>query len=554
MEGLFDPNPDATTPQLYILGLTLRLGLFLLGSIVSPFVGRWLMQLLTLSLRLLPASWLATLGLPSPSARRSASTTSLFQTLASVQNTLTLLGSLAFIRLCLRFLAPYTELKDFIAIYLNLAMVGGGLWLMAQSIRQGVRKGIARLLVKWGRPPSPELLVVIETLLYLPLIVLVFLGLSPYLGLWSLQPNTQNTVLSVASRLGLFLLGTALSPGLGQLFPRLIRFILHLSLKKSPQDNRATSRALLQPFQTPLVLTGTLGCIALSLNSLSIYEDLYTFLGFFIYLALSISLAWLAFKVMKRVVRQVLITVLQQRFGQVTEGILVFETLIYVSIVVLAIIIFAQGLRLNIFALTASLGISGVAVAFASQQALSRLIGTIELYLDRPYVPGEYIRVTFNPYGEDVYGRVESVGLRSTKIRTVAKNTLVIVPNSTMAGLNIENISRGKKIMALVCLDFNKVFQERDQALVKQVIEEATQAFWGLDQASTRIQFVDREDRPGTRTRIVFFITGSSQNSLGLRKRLIELANETIGKRLNAYNLRFTLPEPTIYIDSPISL
>ncbi|MGA1285054.1 MAG: hypothetical protein ACO34J_13485 [Prochlorothrix sp.] len=122
------------------------------------------------------------------------------------------------------------------------------------------------------------------------------------------------------------------------------------------------------------------------------------------------------------------------------------------------------------------------------------------------------------------------------------------------SALNIENISRGKKIMALVCLDFNKVFQERDQALVKQVIEEATQAFWGLDQASTRIQFVDREDRPGTRTRIVFFITGSSQNSLGLRKRLIELANETIGKRLNAYNLRFTLPEPTIYIDSPISL
>ncbi|MGA1285055.1 MAG: mechanosensitive ion channel family protein, partial [Prochlorothrix sp.] len=136
--------------------------------------------------------------------------------------------------------------------------------------------------------------------------------------------------------------------------------------------------------------------------------------------------------------RQVLITVLQQRFGQVTEGILVFETLIYVSIVVLAIIIFAQGLRLNIFALTASLGISGVAVAFASQQALSRLIGTIELYLDRPYVPGEYIRVTFNPYGEDVYGRVESVGLRSTKIRTVAKNTLVIVPNSTMAGLRAD--------------------------------------------------------------------------------------------------------------------
>lgn len=554
MEGLLDPNPDLTSPRLYIVGLALRLGLFLLGAIVAPFVGRWLVQLLGLSLRLVPRAWLWNLGIETGPARRSAPSVSLLAALTNFPNTLTLLGSLAFIKLCLQFLNPYPDLQAFIAVYLNLVLVGGSLWLAVQAIRQGVRRGIARWLIRWGRPASPELLVVIETLLYLPLLALIVLGLSPRLGLWTLQPNTQNTVLSVASRLGLFLLGTALAPGLGQLFPRLIRWLLRLILHKGSQDPGDTYRAMLQPFHTPLILTGTLGCIAFSLNSLSIYEDLYTFLGFFIYLALSISIAWLAFKVMKRLVRQVLISVLQRRFGQVTEGILVFETLIYVSIVIFAIVIFAQGLRLNIFALTASLGISGVAVAFASQQALGRLIGTLELYLDRPYVPGEYIRVTFNPYGEDVYGRVESVGLRSTKIRTVAKNTLVIAPNSLMAGLHVENISRGKKIMALVCLDFTKVFQEQDQALVKQVIEEATQAFWGLDQASTRIQFVDREDRSGTRTRIIFFITGSSQNSLGLRKRLIELANEAIGKRLIAYNLRFTLPEPTIYIDSPISL
>ncbi|MGA1626067.1 MAG: mechanosensitive ion channel family protein [Prochlorothrix sp.] len=555
MEGLVAPTLDVTSPRLFILGLALRLGLFLLGAIVSPLAGRWLVQLLLLSLRLLPISWLREILIEEEEQIRRSRPTSLLSSLASSQNTLVLVTSLGFIRLCLQFLEPYAELQSFIGFYLNLALLGSSVWLLSKVIRQGVRQGIARLLEQWGRSPSPELLVVIETLLYIPLVALIVVGLFPRLGFFTVQPDTQNTVFSVASRLGIFLLGTALSPGLGQLFPRLVRWLLRLTLPQGiAGDSGDPYQLLLQPFQPPLVLTGTLGCIALSLNSLSAYEDLYTFLGFFIYLALSISVAWLAFKVMKRVVRQVLISVLQQRFGQVTEGILVFETLIYVSIVVLAIVIFAQGLRLNIFALTASLGISGVAVAFASQQALGRLVGTIELYLDRPYVPGEYIRVTFNPYGEDVYGRVESVGLRSTKIRTVAKNTLVIVPNSTMAGLNIENISRGKKIMALVCLDFNKVFQEQDQALVKQVIEEATQAFWGLEQASTRIQFVDRADRSGTRTRIIFFITGSSQNSLGLRKRLIELANDAIGKRLLAYNLRFTFPEPTIYIDSPISL
>ncbi|KKJ01626.1 mechanosensitive ion channel protein MscS [Prochlorothrix hollandica PCC 9006 = CALU 1027] len=379
-------------------------------------------------------------------------------------------------------------------------------------------------------------------------------GFFPRLGLLEIEGETQGVILDLAVRLGLFLLGTALAPGFGHVLPRMILFSLRVVLKRGSQDDPGVDQALIQPFHNPLMVTGTLGCIALSLNTLAPYTDLYTFLGIFIYLAFSISVVWLSSKVMKRLVRQAMINLLQQRFGQVTEGVLVFETLIYVSIVLLAIIIFAQGLRLNIFALGASLGIGGIAVAFAAQQALGRLIGTLELYLDRPYVPGEYIRVTFNPYGEDVYGRVESVGLRSTKIRTVAKNTLVIVPNSTMAGLNIENISRGKKIMALVCLDFSKIFQDREKALVKQVIEEASQAFWGLDQSSIRIQFADGDDHPGTRTRIIFFITGSSQNALGLRKRLIELANESIGKRLLLHNLRFTLPEPTIYIDSPISL
>ena len=97
---------------------------------------------------------------------------------------------------------------------------------------------------------------------------------------------------------------------------------------------------------------------------------------------------------------------------------LVFGTLIYVTIVIFVIIIVGREFRLNLIALSASLGIGAIAVAFAARQAIKGLIGTLELYLDRPYVPGEYIKVTFNPYGEDVYGRVDSVGLRSTKIRT----------------------------------------------------------------------------------------------------------------------------------------
>ncbi|MDJ0689594.1 MAG: mechanosensitive ion channel [Xenococcaceae cyanobacterium MO_188.B32] len=190
--------------------------------------------------------------------------------------------------------------------------------------------------------------------------------------------------------------------------------------------------------------------MSVCLNLLDKYFRIYQFLGFFIYLALAISIAWFASRISQRVIRMYAIKLVQRLGGEVNETALVFETLTNVIIILFAVLLFAQGLRLNLVAISASIGVGGVVVAFAARHALERIIGTIELFLDRPYQPGEYIQVNFNPYGEDVYGRVESIGLRSTKIRTAGRNTIVIVPNSIMAGKHIENISRGKKVVAML--------------------------------------------------------------------------------------------------------
>jgi len=364
--------------------------------------------------------------------------------------------------------------------------------------------------------------------------------------------STYITELSV--RLGLFVLGVVIAPLVGRSLTQLIRLILKLTLRRIDVDPDDTFQRFIQPFRGYLTTAGTLLFIALSLNVLVKYSELYTFLGFFIYLALSICIALLASKVVQQVIRQVVINQLRRRGQEVTEIVLVFETITNIIIVLIAVIIFAQGLKLNLVALSASLGIGGVAVAFGSRQALERLVGTFELYLDRPYVPGEYVRVNFNPFAEDVYGRIESIGLRSTKIRTAAQNTLVIVPNSMMAGMKIENVTRGKKVMAIISLDFYKRLTESEQALVQQVIEVTSESFWGIERGSTRVHFTQLPNKLRSRVRVSFFISGSSQDSLNLRKRLLELANDEIGSNLMAYNLSFTIPESMIYLDSPMSI
>ena len=115
--------------------------------------------------------------------------------------------------------------------------------------------------------------------------------------------------------------------------------------------------------------------------------------------------------------------------------------------------------------LLAGVSISGIALSFAAQNTLQQVFGTVIFFLDKPFVRGEYIRLP-----DGTFGRVESIGLRSTKIRTAAKNTLLIVPNSKMADWAIENVTRGKKVMILVYLDFERLLDEYEKSLVRQII------------------------------------------------------------------------------------
>jgi MscS family membrane protein len=519
-----------------------RIIIFLLVALVSPIFGRLFPWGLKRLLKLLQRRF-----------QIDAAVT--YRNLVQpVETAITITGALGILLLFLNpLLGKYDELYTFLAFYIYLGFILSGIWLFFRVIRRFVHRFLTRLFKRWLQEVN-ELVVLIETVVYTPIILLTVTLILRSLGLVQLQESTQQYALDLARRLGLFLAGAVAAPSIGRSVPGLLRRAFMQSQRYLKFNLEGPYNEFIEPLNNSLTITGTLCVIALSLNTLTLYTDLYTFLGFFIYLALSISVVWLASRIAQRVIRQSLVNVLQRWVGEVNEVILVFETLAYVVILLFAIIIFAGGLRLNLIALGASLGISGIAVAFAAQQALERLIGTLELYLDRPYSPGEYIRVTFNPHAEDVYGRIESIGLRSTKIRTVAKNTLVIVPNSLMAGTNIENISRGKKIMAMVCLDFLRPLKDAEQALVKQAVKEASQIFWGLEQANTQIQFCDQEQKPATRARVIFFITGSSQNSLNLRKRLLELANDTVARQLSAYNLSFITPEPMIYIDSPMSI
>lgn len=172
-------------------------------------------------------------------------------------------------------------------------------------------------------------------------------------------------------------------------------------------------------------------------------------------LALAIITSWLSSQIFKQFFDFYLLEAAIKSGRKVnSELLLLTKLLANVVIVVIATIIFAQTHHINILGLVASLGIGGLAIAFAAQKTLEQVLGGVVIYLDRPFTIDDYIGLP-----DGTFGRVESIGLRSTKIRTSGKGTLMIVPNSSLTELNIENFTSGKKVMAITYLNFYHVVQ-----------------------------------------------------------------------------------------------
>ncbi|MGF1522825.1 MAG: mechanosensitive ion channel family protein [Leptolyngbyaceae cyanobacterium] len=368
--------------------------------------------------------------------------------------------------------------------------------------------------------------------------------------LFQIDAEFQQGLLTLGTKIIIFII---LLIGAG-ILSRLVPFLLKGVIERlTPQKIGPAYEKVLKPIRRSLVRSLFLGFTLLALGQFRNYEGLYGVANFFLSLAFSIATGWF----LSRLVRQILqiygVTIVKRAGYDADDFVIVIGNLANAVIVFFTVVYFAQTQSLNLISILAGLGIVGLAISFAAKETFAQIIGSIVLYLDRPYMPGEYVRVNFNPKDDDVYGRIEAIGLRSTKIRVAAKNTLVIAPNSVMVKKDIENISRGTKVMSLLYLDFAKTLNDTERALVKDTVNDAISNLLGVEPLSVKIFLFKPEDKPGTRARVSFFLLSSSQGTLDIRKRLVEVANETITASFAEHGLKFTMQEPMLYVDSPVT-
>lgn len=102
------------------------------------------------------------------------------------------------------------------------------------------------------------------------------------------------------------------------------------------------------------------------------------------------------------------------------------------AVVAIGLVAVLSALGFPVAGVLGGLGIGALAVALAAQKTVENLFGAFSIGADRVFREGDVIKVG------DVTGTVESIGLRSTRLRTMAR-TLITLPNGQLADSRIES-------------------------------------------------------------------------------------------------------------------
>jgi small-conductance mechanosensitive channel len=112
----------------------------------------------------------------------------------------------------------------------------------------------------------------------------------------------------------------------------------------------------------------------------------------------------------------------------------IIRLLVTVTLFAIAIILILDNVGVNVTGLIAGLGIGGIAIGLAAQGIFSDLFAALSIIFDKPFRRGDPIAI------EGVNGRVEDIGLKTTRIRSVTGEQ-VIVSNAKLLDQRIHNFA-----------------------------------------------------------------------------------------------------------------
>lgn len=232
---------------------------------------------------------------------------------------------------------------------------------------------------------------------------------------------------------------------------------------------------------------------------------------------------------------------LKARSASATANLIEFLRRVFKSIIIIiALLSILTNCGINVNTIIASLGIGGMALAFASQDTIANFFGSVSIIIDRPFIVGDWVKTS------ECEGNVEAIGFRSTRIRTFSK-TLVSIPNSTLAKESVENFSKMpvRKVTQTIGLTYSTTTEQMEKTLAD--LREAILEVEGVDRANGVLAEFVEFGPSSLDINLIYYTKRIDFAYFSATKRRVNLA---IMRVVDKNGLSFAFPSTSVYIES----
>lgn len=333
-------------------------------------------------------------------------------------------------------------------------------------------------------------------------------------------------------------------------------------------ENKTIQEQIKEQISTPILWIILLLSFKISLGILLFPNPISPKFKIWVDACFIVSLSWLTILLFKGYGIAILGNIAQKNNVFRREIVNLLLKVIYFLILVITILVLLKNFGFNVSALIASLGIGGVAVAFAIKDMLANFFASVVLLFDNSFNQGDWIVCG------DVEGTVIEIGLRRTMIRTF-DNAMLFVPNSLLANGSVKNWNRrksGRRIKFNIGLTYSSTPEQiraciRDiqnmllnhPGIAKEEDKRQMPSHYELDLKSN---IVSLDDLLGYKRNLFIVLeefAGSSINILVYCFSKTTVWGEWLNVRqevmlnimdiLNQHNLSFAFPSQSLYIE-----
>lgn len=203
---------------------------------------------------------------------------------------------------------------------------------------------------------------------------------------------------------------------------------------------------------------------------------------------------------------------------------------------IIVVLLALNNLGIEITALVAGLGISGIAVALAVQNILGDLFASLSIVMDRPFEIGDFIIVG------DQMGTVEHVGLKTTRVLSLSGEQIVF-SNNDLLGSRIRNFRRMNERRVL--FNLGVTYQtpadklERIPGMIREIIEVQEQARFDRAHFSTFGDF-------SLNFEIVYWVL---DRDYALFREIQQEINLALYRKFEEEEIEFAYPTQTLFVE-----